>query len=55
MREIWETLPDPVIYNSWCMTSLVKEQPKRGISIESLVMAEREELAYMLNAAGPQI
>ena len=36
------------------MTSFVKQQPKRGISIEALVMAEKEELACMLDAAGPQ-
>ena len=54
MREIWETRTESIIYNSWRMTSLVKEPPKRVISIESLVMAEREALAYMLYAAGPQ-
>ena len=36
------------------MTSLFKEQPIRGISIESVVMAEREQLSYKLNSAGPQ-
>ena len=54
MREIWDTLPESIIYNFWCMTSLVKEQPKTGISIEFLSMAEKEELVCMLDAAGPQ-